>query len=158
MTNQPSILNQLSQGRPDLKREDCIERESKCKLVIDVNHPRVIMDGNKLAGDDYPVCDCLIFIEHSGLEVVVAECKDKIRDAGHAINQLSNGWLEVEKMISKCDPCPKKLECYAIILTNHWNRKVDKTRARRAKIRMRGKRSITLGKCGEKLSKLIPDV
>lgn len=153
-----SFVNWIWNSQSHLTREGCHEKESKCTLVIDVDHDHVVLNGNILARDDYPVCDCLIFLERSELSVTVAECKRKIRDAGHALKQLSNGWEEAKKILAECDRRPRRLKCYAVILTNHWNRSADQKKAQKATIQMGAKRRVMLGKCGASLSALVPDL
>jgi len=153
-----SVVNWIWNSQSHLTREGCHEKESKCRLVIDVDHNHVVLNGNKLTRDRYPVCDCLIFVEGPQLNVTVAECKKRMRDAGRALKQLSNGWLEARKILAECATRPSRLKCYAVILTNNWNRTADQKKAQKATIQMEGKRQVRLGNCGASLSSLVPDL
>jgi len=158
LVTEASVVESIRKSESKLARDGCVEKNSKCKLVIDVGQSHVVLDGNELTRDNYPVCDCLVFIQGCGLNVVVAECKKKIRDPGHALKQLSNGWREAKKILDRSDiPCSSP-ECFAVLVAGGWNRAVDKKRAQKATIQMNGKRTVTLGGCGDRLSKLIGDL
>ena len=135
--------------------DSCNERRSRCMLKLDGMNEYIILKGERLCSDQ-KICDCFVFIEEVGLEIVaLVELKSRSVHASEIEEKLENSLKWAIDILDDCGVGVSDVKIGLIVLAKNW-RTVEHKKTRALVIKIRGmKEGIITGKCGDSIEKLI---
>lgn len=125
--------------------------EKKCCINLRGLHDHIIIKGETIAKSKFRICDCIIFINISGSELVLIELKSKTSKATEVEEKLKNGSEQALKILKRCDQTKGHFDIFHIVLVKSC-RPSEFNLLKQSKINLNGiKYDIIIKRCGENI-------